>query len=136
MILISACLIGENVRYDGSNKFNAELKKLIDKGVAKAICPEILGGDGFDVLNNKAQVIDIDGKNVTDLYVNGARNALNICKKLNCNTLIVKSDSPTCSSQDIYSGQFNGTKKKGVGIFTALLTNNGIQVYDERNYIL
>ena len=147
MILISACLVGQNVRYDGGNKLNNELKSLVDQGLAKPICPEILGGlttprnpaeivggDGFDVLKNKAKIIDIQGNNVTDEYINGAIKALDICKKMKCKTLILKSDSPTCSSQSIYSGKFNGSKKQGIGIFAALLIKNGIQVYDEKNY--
>ena len=58
--------------------------------------------------------------------------ALDICQKMDCKTLILKSDSPTCSSQNIYSGNFNNTKKQGVGVFAALLIKNGIKVYDEK----
>lgn len=147
MIFISACLVGQNVRYDGGNKLNNDLKKLVDKGIAKPICPEILGGlstprnpaeivggDGFDVLENKAKIIDNQGNDVTKEYVNGAKKALDICQTLNCKTLILKSDSPTCSSENIYNGEFNGNKKQGVGIFSALLMKNGIQVYNEKNY--
>lgn len=147
MILISACLVGQNVRYDGGNKLNNNLKCLIDQGLAKPICPEILGGlttprnpaeiiggDGFDVLDNKAKIIDSRGNNVTEAYINGAIKALDICQSMNCSVLILKSDSPTCSSQNIYSGNFNGSKKQGVGVFSALLLRNGIQIYDEKNY--
>ena len=94
MILISACLIGQNVRYDETNKLDTKLKELTDRGLAKAICPEILGGltiprnpaeirggDGFDVLENKAEIIDIQGNNVTNDYLNGAMIALDICQK-------------------------------------------------------
>lgn len=147
MIFISACLVGQNVRYDGGNKLNNNLKKLVDQGIAKPICPEILGGlptprnpaeivggDGFDVLENKAKIIDNQGNDVTKEYINGAMKALDTCQKMNCKTLILKSDSPTCSSENIYSGDFNGNKKQGVGVFSALLIKNGIQVYNEKNY--
>ncbi|RIN29785.1 DUF523 domain-containing protein [Staphylococcus succinus] len=149
MILISACLVGQNVRYDGGNKLNNNLKNLVDQGLAQPICPEVLGGlttprnpaeiiggDGFDVLENKAKIIDNQGNDVTEEYINGAIKSLDICQIMNCSTLILKSDSPTCSSQNIYSGQFNGNKKQGVGIFSALLIKNGIQIYDEKNYII
>lgn len=92
MIFISACLVGQNVRYDGGNKLNNNLKKLVDQGEAKPICPEILGGlstprnpaeivggDGFDVLENKAKIIDNQGNDVTEEYVNGAKKALVTC---------------------------------------------------------
>ncbi|UEX90044.1 DUF523 domain-containing protein [Staphylococcus ratti] len=147
MILISACLAGENVRYDGGNTFNLELKKLVDSGLAQTICPEILGGlsiprepveivggDGHDVLNHKAKIIDIKGNDVTQDYLKGAALALKTCKALNCTTLILKSNSPTCGSTTIYSGEFNGNKKSGVGLFTAMLARHNIKVYDENNF--
>ncbi len=61
--------------------------------------------------------------------------ALDTCQKMNCKTLILKSDSPTCSSENIYSSEFNGNKKQGVGVFSALLIKNGIQVYNEKTII-
>ncbi|MCO7040714.1 DUF523 domain-containing protein [Staphylococcus lugdunensis] len=149
MILISACLIGQNVRYDGGNKLNHVLKNLVETGIAKPICPEILGGlntprepaeivggDGYDVLNGKARVVDKKGNNVTKEYIAGANKALKICKKLECTKLILKADSPTCGSNNIYSGNFDGTKKKGVGVFVALLKQNNIKVCDETNFAI
>ena len=85
-------------------------------------------------MENKAKIIDNHGKDVTKEYVIGAMKALDTCKKMNCKTLILKSDSPTCSTENIYTGEFNGNKKQGVGIFSALLIKNGIQVYNEKNY--
>ncbi|WP_130860926.1 DUF523 domain-containing protein [Gracilibacillus phocaeensis] len=61
---------------------------------------------------------------------------MNICKRLGCDTLILKADSPSCGSQKIYSGDFNGTKKEGSGVLTALLTLHNIKVEDETNYSL
>ena len=110
MIFISACLVGQNVRYDGGNKLNNNLKKLVDKGIAKPICPEILGG--LSTPRNPAEIVGGDGFDV----------------------LILKSDSPTCSTEHIYTGEFNGEKKRGVGVFSALLIKNGIKVYNEKNY--
>lgn len=149
MILISACLAGENVRYDGQNKKNLELKNLVTRELAKTICPEILGGlsiprdpveivggDGYDVLNGTAKIVDFNGNDMTKTYIQGAESALTICKKFDCDTVILKSDSLTCGSRTIYSGNFNGEKKKGVGIFTAMLEKNNIKVYDENNYVL
>lgn len=149
VILISACLAGENVRYDGQNKKHTSLSHLVQCGLAQTICPELLGGlgvprepaeivggDGYDVLAGSAKVIDIKGNDVTKEYMQGAELALEICKNMHCDMLILKSDSPTCGSSTIYSGEFNGKKKWGVGLFTALLESNNIKVYDETNYIL
>ncbi|ELL5525043.1 TPA: DUF523 domain-containing protein [Staphylococcus aureus] len=147
MILISSCLIGDNVRYDGGNQLNVRLKKLIDSGKAIHACPELLGGlliprepaeiiggDGFDVWNDAAKVVTISNKDVTDDYKHGAIVTLKILKKYQCDTVILKVNSPSCGSQEIYDGNFTGNKKKGVGVATALLINEGIKVYDENTF--
>lgn len=46
----------------------------------------------------------------------------------------LKANSPSCGSQEIYDGNFTGNKKKGVGVATALLINEGIKVYDENTF--
>ncbi|GGI39367.1 DUF523 domain-containing protein [Mammaliicoccus stepanovicii] len=144
MIVISACLVGERVRYDGDHKLNLYLKSLIDDKKAVSVCPEILGGlqvprepaeieggDGFDVWQNKAYVKTISGHDVTDQFKEGAKRTLSIMKHLNASKVILKSGSPSCGLSDIYDGTFTGNKKEGVGITTALLKLNNIDVYDE-----
>ncbi|WP_323707775.1 DUF523 domain-containing protein [Mammaliicoccus sciuri] len=148
MIVISACLVGEKVRYDGNHKLDLFYKNLIDEKKAISICPEILGGlqvprepaeiiggDGYDVWNDQAKVITVKGRDVTIQFKEGAKRALSIIKDLNANTVILKSDSPSCGSTVIYDGTFTGNKKEGVGVTTALFTLNDINVYDEKNFL-
>lgn len=148
MIVISACLVGEKVRYDGNHKLDLFYKKLIDEKKAISICPEILGGlqvprepaeiiggDGYDVWNDQAKVMTVTGRDVTIQFKEGAKRALSIIKDLNANTVILKSDSPSCGSTVIYDGTFTGNKKEGVGVTTALFTLNDINVYDEKNFL-
>ncbi|MCJ0933442.1 DUF523 domain-containing protein [Mammaliicoccus sciuri] len=147
MIVISACLVGEKVRYDGNHKLDLFYKNLIDEKKAISICPEILGGlqvprepaeiiggDGYDVWNDQAKVMTVKGRDVTIQFKEGAKRALSIIKDLNANTVILKSDSPSCGSTVIYDGTFTGNKKEGVGVTTALFTLNDINVYDEKNF--
>lgn len=147
MIVISACLVGEKVRYDGNHKLDLFYKNLIDEKKAISICPEILGGlqvprepaeiiggDGYDVWNDQAKVMTVTGRDVTIQFKEGAKRALSIIKDLNANTVILKSDSPSCGSTVIYDGTFTGNKKEGVGVTTALFTLNDINVYDEKNF--
>lgn len=148
MIVISACLVGEKVRYDGNHKLDLFYKNLIDEKKAISICPEILGGlqvprepaeiiggDGYDVWNDQAKVMTVTGRDVTIQFKEGAKRALSIIKDLNANIVILKSDSPSCGSTVIYDGTFTGNKKEGVGVTTALFTLNDINVYDEKNFL-
>ncbi|WP_239704782.1 MULTISPECIES: DUF523 domain-containing protein [unclassified Mammaliicoccus] len=148
MIVISACLVGEKVRYDGNHKLDLFYKNLIDEKKAISICPEILGGlqvprepaeiiggDGYAVWNDQAKVMTVTGRDVTIQFKEGAKRALSIIKDLNADTVILKSDSPSCGSTVIYDGTFTGNKKEGVGVTTALFTLNDINVYDEKTFL-
>lgn len=148
MIVISACLVGEKVRYDGNHKLDLFYKNLIDEKKAISICPEILGGlqvprepaeiiggDGYDVWNDQAKVMTVTGRDVTIQFKEGAKRALSIIKDLNAKTVILKSDSPSCGSTVIYDGTFTGNKKEGVGVTTAFFTLNDINVYDEKTFL-
>ena len=148
MIVISACLVGEKVRYDGNHKLDLFYKNLIDEKKAISICPEILGGlqvprepaeiiggDGYDVWNDQAKVMTVTGRDVTIQFKEGAKRALSIIKDVNADTVILKSDSPSCGSTVIYDGTFTGNKKEGVGVTTALFTLNDINVYDEKTFL-
>lgn len=147
MIGISACLIGEAVRYDGGHKQQTELKQLVDNGEAIAICPEVLGGlsvprepsemingDGVSVWGGQSQVTTQSGKDVTQAFKKGAQDALEILQQHDIDTVILKDGSPSCGSMEVYDGQFNGTKRQGVGVTTALFEQHGIRVYNEYNW--
>ena len=147
MILISSCLIGDNVRYDGGNQLNVRLKinrqRKSYSRMSRITCglliprepAEIIGGDGFDVWNDAAKVVTISNKDVTDDYKHGAIVTLKILKNINVIQSYFKTNSPSCGPQEIYDGNFTGNKKKGVGVATALLINEGIKVYDENTFL-
>ena len=137
MILISACLIGINCRFDGSNTINdAIIKEIKDEGFIP-VCPEQLGGlstprpsasiqngTGFDVIGSSSKVIDINGRDVTREFLKGAQEALKIAKLLRVQKAILKEYSPSCGVNFTSS---NFKKIKGPGVFTALLRNEGIK---------
>lgn len=147
MILISSCLIGEYVRYDGGTQGDTRLIELINEDKAIHACPELLGGlnvprepaeiiggDGFDVLDGQAKVVTTGNKDVTAAFVKGAEATLKILLTENIDTVILKANSPSCGNNQIYDGTFSGTKKQGVGVTTALLIRNGIKVLSEQDY--
>jgi uncharacterized protein YbbK (DUF523 family) len=141
MVLVSACLAGFNCRYDGGNSSIEEIKRLLSKNKAIPICPEqlgglktprkvaeILGGDGYKVLEGKAKVIDIEGVDLSRYFILGAEKVLRIAKILNIKEAIFKDKSPSCGVNLIYDGNFNNCLKKGVGVTTALLRLKYIEV--------
>ncbi|QXB45038.1 2-thiouracil desulfurase family protein [Acinetobacter seifertii] len=144
MLLISACLIGEPVRYDGRSCLHTTLQQLCLNKKAHALCPELLGGfstprlpaeivggTGQDVLDGKAKITDSSGLDVTNLYLKGAHRTLEIAQQIKASCVVLKENSPSCGSQKIYNGTFQGEKITGVGITTALLQRHGFKVISE-----
>ena len=131
---ISACLTGYNVRYNGSNKLNKELLKLLEGHELIVICPEFRAG--FSIPHKPleikdGQVITSDGKFVTEKLNKGSLLCLEKIK--DCDFLILKSKSPSCGYKKIYDGTFSNTLTDGNGIFTQLCINNGLKIYTEND---
>lgn len=133
-ILISGCLVGKNVKYNGGNNYIEIIEELKKKYELIEICPEVFGGlsiprDPSEILNNK--VISINNKDVTDNFINGANKALELAKKYNITKAILKDGSPSCGNTYIYDGSFSKKKIKGLGITAKLLNENNIKIYNE-----
>jgi uncharacterized protein YbbK (DUF523 family) len=145
-ILISACLLGKPVRYDGHELpfQHPLLSDWISQGRVIPFCPEtaaglpvprppaeILEGDGAQVLDGIIQVIDLDGSDVTQFFIQGARKTLDLALHFHVKAAILKDGSPSCGSSWIYDGSFSGRRKPAEGVTTALLRQAGIAVYSE-----
>lgn len=135
MIFVSACLVGINCKYSGGNNYNEKIFNLVKEGKAIPICPEQLGGlstprnpSERKVINGKKIVIDNKNNDVTENFVKGANEVLELAKKLNIKEAILKSRSPSCGKGQIYSGNFDGKLIDGDGVLVELLINNGIKV--------
>ena len=133
-ILISACLIGDNVKYNGGNNLTPKLDALLEKYELIPFCPEVEGGlstprsPAERVGNN---VINQDGEDVTDAYMKGAELAFNICLFLKIKKVILKEKSPSCGSKIIYDGTFSHKEIPGMGVTAEYLKKKGIEVYSE-----
>ena len=138
MILISACLIGENVTYDGSNNYHAVAKALYDSGQAIAVCPEVFGGLPTPRTPAEIQgelVVSRDGIDVSRYFQAGAKKTLNIALQNNATLAILQARSPSCGVHQIYDGTFSRTLIDGEGLTTRLLRENGITVITIEDYI-
>lgn len=136
MVALSACLLGVNCRYNGSNSLNEGLLK--DRMDCLPLCPEQLGGlstprnpseidkgDGREVLMGNGRVVDIEGDDVTIFFIRGANEMLTLMKRLSVKKALMKEGSPSCGVKKI---QRNGKIVQGMGVTTAFLIKEGIEV--------
>lgn len=140
-ILISSCLIGERVRYDGQHKLveHAIIKNWLKQGILIPVCPEVAGGltiprapaEIHPSQDLSIQVINIENQDVTREFMSGANTALDICKKNLIQMAMLTEGSPSCGSAQIKNGGFSNIKINGQGITTRLLRENGIQVFNQ-----
>lgn len=140
MILVSSCLAGINCKYNGGNNYNEKIFNLVKEGKAIPVCAEQLGGlttpriaSEIRFVDNKRQVINKEGKDVTENFERGAQEILDLGKKLNITKAILQARSPSCGKDKIYSGNFDGQLVDGNGILTDLLIKNGIEVISSDN---
>lgn len=144
--LVSACLLGICTRYDGGCCPVPQLIQLAAQGLVVPVCPEVAGGlpvprppaeigggDGQSVLDGQARVLTVDGQDVTEAFLAGARRALETAQRLGVRRAVLKDDSPSCGCHRIYDGTFSGHMVSGQGVATALLQRNGIAVLSEED---
>jgi uncharacterized protein YbbK (DUF523 family) len=144
MILVSSCLAGVKCRYNGTASLDEKIQELVEDKKAMLVCPELLGGfltprepaeiiggNGNDVLDGRAKVIEKSGKDVTDLYIKGAINTLELAASNKASCVVLKEYSPSCGSKMIYDGSFQNKKIAGDGVTSALLKREGIKVISE-----
>lgn len=149
MLVVSACLAGMKVRYNGTDCLEDVIGDMVRSGKAVTVCPEILGGfqtprepaeiqggTGEDVLDGTARVLDRSGVDVTDQFISGAAETLAIVRKMGATEIILKENSPSCGSSMIYNGDFSGEKIPGEGVTTALLRRHGIKVWSEEDAVI
>lgn len=91
---------------------------------------QIQGGDGYDVLDGKARVVDQEGNDVTEQFIKGAQRFVDFVKRSGAQQVFLRSRSPSCGVHQIYDGTFTGQKRQGCGVTTALLTRNGIRAIE------
>jgi len=150
-LLVSACLLGDPVRYDGQAKTlgHAGLERLQAEGRVVAFCPEVAGGlpvprppaeiisteiiaaDGSAVLAGRAHVTTRDGCDVSDYFIAGAKQALELCREQGIAAAVLTETSPSCGSNQIYDGSFTRRSIDGSGVTATLLRQQGIAVFSQ-----
>lgn len=146
-VLVSACLLGETVRYDGADRRHGHpvLARWIAQGCVVAVCPEVAGGlpvprpaaeiegaaGGAQVLAGEARVVDVRGDDYSAPFVAGAQCTLALAVRHGVRVALLKEGSPSCGSGYTYDGSFTRRRVPLPGVASALLCAAGIKVFGE-----
>lgn len=150
-ILISACLLGHEVLFDGTAQPQPLLLRLAALPNVRAIpfCPEnavlgtprtwmtIHGGNGEAVLDGHARVINVDGRDITTAFLRAAQMTLEVCQDNGVTQAIMADVSPSCGRNTLYDGDNLDSERRyqrGPGVTVALLQRDGVQVIAERDF--
>ena len=137
ILLISACLVGENVRYDGKNNLIDDLDKLKEHFELQFICPEVQGGLTVPRLPceitsfSPLKIENEFGIDLKDHFIDGSRIALELAQRLGIKYALLKSKSPSCGNDKIYDGTFSGNLIDAMGVTAKTLHDHGVKVFNE-----
>ena len=132
-IMVSACLLGENCKYNDGNNRNEKILEFLAGNEVIPVCPEQMGGlptprDPAEIVDGV--VINKAGVNVDQEYRMGAQKTLEIALREKPDLVILQSRSPSCGVKERYDGSFSGKLIKGSGVTAELLIQNGFNVVD------
>jgi uncharacterized protein YbbK (DUF523 family) len=145
-VLVSRCLLGEPVRFDGASRpLPADvLRRLAAHARLVPVCPEregglptprppaeITGGEGADVLAGHARVRTAAGEDVTGAFLRGAQAAVDLARRHGCHLALLKERSPACGCETIHDGTHSGTLRGGAGVAAAALRGAGVKCLPE-----
>lgn len=148
-ILVSRCLLGHRVRYDGGAHGPFDLLGVWQsEGRIVPLCPEVAGGlhtprppaeipggQGGAVLDGRLPVLTDGGEDVTVAFVAGAEAALELIARHGIRLAVLKARSPSCGNRENYDGGFSGTRVPGEGVTAAALKRAGVAVFNETELV-
>ena len=132
-IMVSACLVGKQCKYDGGSNRNEQLMRWLQDHEVIKICPEVMGG--LPTPRTPSEIVDgvvmtRDGVIVDEAFRRGAKKALEIALREQPDLIILQSRSPSCGVKERYDGTFTGRKIPGSGVTADLLMQHGFYVID------
>ena len=132
-ILVSACLLGENCKYNGGNNRNERVLRYVEGHEVIPVCPEMLGGlpcPRKPVEWVGSRVLTKDGDDCTEAFRLGVGKAMALIADKQVDLAILQSRSPTCGVKQIYDGTFSGVRIEGQGALARALKEKGIPLMD------
>ena len=144
MYIVSACLLGQNCKYNGGNNLNEEVVEFCKNHKYVTVCPESAGKlptPRPPAERVGASILTKEGKDVTDAFVRGADISLKSCMEMarisgeEIEGAILKANIPSCGIGQIYDGTFSGTLTEGNGVFAGMLKRLGVEIITEKEKI-
>lgn len=132
-ILVSACLLGRNCKYNGKNNYSSGVAEFVRGHEVIEICPEVLAGMGIprtpiEIVNGR--LMDRDGRDVDDALRAAVAKIMEQLPAQGIDCAVLQSRSPTCGVNQVYDGSFSGKLVTGSGVFAQALKAAGIRVVD------
>ena len=132
-VLVSACLLGENCKYNGGNNYSSAVAEFVRGKEILPICPEMLAGMGcprtpIEIVDGV--LMDRDGRNVDAAMRAAVEMAMKQISSEEIQCAVLQSRSPTCGVNQVYDGSFTGKLISGTGIFAQALKEAGYRVID------
>ena len=132
-ILVSACLLGRNCKYNGGNNLSEKTLEFVRNRDVIEVCPEVLAGLGIpripiEIVDGVLR--DRDGVEKDTVLREAIAKILKQIDGEEIECAILKSRSPTCGPRQVYDGTFSGTLRDGAGLFAQALMDAGIKVID------
>lgn len=137
-IVVSACLLGENCKYNGGNNYAPAVAEFVRGREVIAVCPERLAGLGIP--REPIEIVDgtvrrKDGTSVDAQLRDAVSQILAHLEGEQIECVILKSRSPTCGVKQVYDGTFSGTLVDGMGVLAAALAEKGYKVVDSEDCV-
>lgn len=132
-VLVSACLLGYNCKYNGKNNLNSKIVELLKTHEVIPVCPEMFGGLSCPRIPCEKvgdRILDKEGNDCTKQFIKGAEEALNIAKEEQVDFAILQKRSPSCGNSVIYDGTFKGNLIAGNGVFAQKLQSLNIPIME------
>jgi uncharacterized protein YbbK (DUF523 family) len=132
-ILVSACLMGRNCKYNGGNNYCEQLQKFVRGREVIEVCPEVLAGLGTPrtpIEIRDGIVVSRDGVVVDGKIRAAVAQILEEIKDEDIEVCVLKSRSPTCGVKQVYDGSFSGRLIDGSGVLAQALEDAGYRVLD------
>lgn len=132
-IMVSACLLGENCKYNGGNNYSERLSELLQGHEVISVCPEVLGG--LSIPRTPGEIVDgevrtREGKSLDAEFRRGAEIAMEMVREKKPDLVVLQSRSPSCGVNQVYDGTFSGKKIPGHGVFAEMVISAGFRVLD------
>lgn len=132
-IMVSACLLGQDCKYNGGNNYSEKVAEYLKGHEVIPVCPEVSGG--LPTPRIPCEIVDgvvtnRNGESKDKEFRSGAELCLQKAIEENAELAILQSRSPSCGVKQIYDGSFTGRLVEGMGIFAKMLKDNGIKVLD------